>query len=132
MTKDAYVDTSLMVAIAFDEARAKSLSIKLKKFRYLFSSNLLAAEFSSVCVRETVPFSLAQPLLSTLRWILPNRDITDEITRVSSYGYVRGADLWHLATALFHSPTPHELSFLTLDKQQLEIAIRLGFKSPTL
>jgi len=39
---------------------------------------------------------------------------------------VRGADLWHLAVALFVDPSC-EIDFLSLDTRQLEISRRIGF-----
>ena len=42
-------------------------------------------------------------------------------------GYLRGADAWHLATALYLTPDPGELTFLTLDERQGDIASKLGF-----
>jgi hypothetical protein len=42
-------------------------------------------------------------------------------------GYRRGADSWHLATALYLAPDPVAISFLTLDEPQLRVARALGF-----
>jgi hypothetical protein len=44
-------------------------------------------------------------------------------------GYIRGADCWHLATALYLASEPPTLSFLTLDDRQKSIANTLGFQS---
>jgi hypothetical protein len=44
-------------------------------------------------------------------------------------GYLRGADCWHVATALYVSPEPSRLSFLTLDERQRDVARTLGFRS---
>ena len=44
-------------------------------------------------------------------------------------GYVRGADLWHLACALYVAASPGELTFLTLDERQRTVAKALGFKT---
>jgi hypothetical protein len=53
--------------------------------------------------------------------------LTDEISRVLSAGYLRGADLWHVACALYLEPEPDELVFLTLDASQKAVAAKLGF-----
>lgn len=50
-----------------------------------------------------------------------------EIARVPAAGYVRGADCWRLAAALYVAPEPGELSFVTLDARQREVAAALGF-----
>jgi hypothetical protein len=66
-------------------------------------------------------------VLDFVTWIYPNRPLAREIERVAGVGYLRGADLWHLANALFLAPEPRELTFLTLDKRQREVAVELGF-----
>jgi hypothetical protein len=60
-------------------------------------------------------------------WISPARRLTRELERVMSGGYVRGADAWHLACALFLDPDANELMFLTLDKRQRAVAKAIGF-----
>lgn len=64
-----------------------------------------------------------------LRWILPDRPLSAEIATVTAVGYVRGAELWHLACALFVAESPAELTFLTLDERQRAVAKALGFKT---
>ena len=66
-------------------------------------------------------------LLSWLTWVYPNRPLTPEYARITAAGYLRGADLWHLTNALFLAPDSADLSFLTLDGRQGEVARRLGF-----
>ena len=121
----AYVDTSVLVAVAFEEPESEQIARKLKGFDRLLTSNLTEAEFRSALVREGVE-NRGVELLGGLSWILPNRPLTSEIDRVMATGYVRGADLWHLACALFVSPQPGELSFVSLDAKQTEVAQRLG------
>ena len=65
-------------------------------------------------------------LLSSIVWVHPDRALTAEIKTVLGAGYVRGADLWHLACALFVAPK-REIAFLTLDVRQREISEELGF-----
>ena len=55
--------------------------------------------------------------------------LTEECERIVSLGYLKGADLWHLAGALFLDPGAEELAFLTLDRRQQELAEKLGFRS---
>jgi hypothetical protein len=99
---------------------------RLRRFDRLFSSNLLEAEFRSALIQEGITDSGAD-LLSIVTWVYPNRPLTREIDRASEPGYLRGADLWHLANALFLAPAAKELSFLTLDQRQREVAASLGF-----
>jgi len=124
--KLAYVDTSYIVAIAFGEPGAGTLAARMKGFDRLFSSNLLEAEFRSALLREKVS-DPGRHFLSWITWIYPNRPLTREIDRIAAIGYLRGADLWHLANALFLSPCGKELTFLTADRRQAATAKELGF-----
>jgi len=110
----------------FEEPAAAELTVRLRRFDRLFSSNLLEAEFRSALVREGITDSGAD-LLAIVTWVYPNRPLTREIDRASGPGFLRGADLWHLANALFLPPDARELSFLTLDQRQREVAAGLGF-----
>jgi predicted nucleic acid-binding protein len=122
----AYVDSSCLVAIAFDEPGARKLAGRLRRFDRLFTSNLLEAELRSALLREKVEGE-GEELLSWMTWVYPNRPLTPEFARIAAAGYLKGADLWHLASALFLAPDPKELTFLTLDARQGEIAGRIGF-----
>jgi len=122
----AYVDSSCLVAIAFDEPGARKLAGRLRRFDRLFASNLLEAELRSALLREKVEGD-GEELLSWMTWVYPNRPLTPEFARIVAAGCLKGADLWHLASALFLAPDPKELTFLTLDARQGEIAGRIGF-----
>lgn len=95
-------------------------------FDELISSNLLEAELRSSFVREGVPFD--SRLLAGLSWILPDRTLAPEFAQALEAGYTRGADLWHLAAALYVSEGSRDLWFLTLDHRQRETARLLGFR----
>ncbi len=123
--KAAYIDSSCLLAIAFDEPGAAGLATRLRGFDTLLSSHLLEAEVRSALTREKVGDGSA--LLSWVTWVYPNRPLTDEFDRIGSSSYLKGADLWHLACALFLSPGGKDLVFLTLDKRQKQAAAKLGF-----
>lgn len=124
----AYIDTSCLVAIAFDAPGAAKTAARLRRFERLLSSNLLEAELRSALKREAVA---GHPLhlLSWLTWIYPNRTLAPEFERIMSLGYLKGADLWHVANALFVAPDGRDLTFLTLDTRQQQVAARLGFRT---
>lgn len=124
----AYVDSSCLVALAFGEPGARKVAARLRRFDRLFSSNLLEAELRSALVREGVDGHI-EDLLSWLTWVYPDRPLTPEYARITAAGYLRGADLWHLANALFLAPDAADLSFLTLDGRQGDVARRLGFSA---
>ncbi len=123
-----YVDTSCLVAIAFGEHGSEELARELDQYTHLLSSNLLEAELRSAMSWEKVAGEA--PLLERLTWIFPDRRLTTEVDRVLSVGYSRGADLWHLASALYVAESPADLVFLTLDGAQRRLASALGFASP--
>lgn len=125
--KAAYVDTSCLVAIAFDEPERTEVASRLAEHDTLLSSNLLEAEFRAALARESV--DLDEALFSWITWVLPDRPLSAEITRVLGSAYLRGADLWHLSTAIYVSSNPADLTFLTLDQRQREVAEGLGFRS---
>jgi len=124
--KVAYVDTSCLVAVMFGESGASALKRRLKSFDELVSANLLEAELRATFVRERIPITSALPV--PVSWVLPDRPLTEEIARVLGAGYVRGADCWHLATALYLAEEPQAISFVTVDARQKTVASALGFQ----
>lgn len=122
----AYVDTSAIVAIAFGEEDAQSVVTKLVGFSRLVSSNLLEAELRAACQRERQPVPVN--LLARIGWILTHRPLSPEIQTVLETGCLQGADLWHVASALYAAPEPGAIAFVTLDRQQAEVAAALGFR----
>jgi len=122
----AYVDTSVMVAIAFGEDGADALADRLNGFSRVISSNLLEAELRAACSHEGC--RVPTDLLDRIGWILTNRPLSDEIKTALGAGYLRGADLWHVATALYAAPDPGAISFITLNDSQARVAAALNFK----
>lgn len=123
-----YVDTSCLVAVLFGEPGSDEVADHLASRPRLVSSNLLEAELRATLVRESL-IGGGESLLASIAWVLPDRALTPELKRTSRVGYIRGADMWHLACALYLSPDPKDLAFATLDSRQGEIAKRLGFKA---
>ena len=123
----AYLDTSALVAIAFDDKGGDRLAKRLDEFTYLLSSNLLEAELRAAFARARHPF--AADLVSGIQWVLPDRPLAPELARALQAGYLRGADLWHVATALYVVQDPADIAFVTLDARQQAVAAALGFQS---
>lgn len=120
-----YVDSSCLVAIAFAVPGYERLAARLEAFDQIYSSNLLEAELRAALQREGIASDGA--FLERISWVVPDRALSAEIGTVLAAGYLRGADLWHLACALFLSPEPRELPFLTVDRQQAAVAATIGF-----
>ena len=124
----AYVDSSVLVAIGLDEPSAPAVVSRLAAFPRLLSSNLLEAEVRSVFARENLEFDAG--LLSDIEWIHPSRSLAGEIATALRSGYLRGADLWHIAVALYLEETlAGKVAFVTLDSRQGAVAARLGLGS---
>lgn len=123
----AYVDTSALVAIALGEHDGPPMERRLKSFSRLLASNLLEAELRAACSRERSTFS--EELFANLKWVFPDRSLGIELETVLTAGYLRGADLWHVACALYVAPTPGDVWFVTLDERQRRVAAELGFRA---
>ena len=122
----ACVDTSVLVAIAFDEPAGAGMANRLEAFSHLLASNLLEAEMRAAFAREGADFS--EHLLASLQWVFPDRSLTPEITAVLTAGHLRGADLWHVASALYVKQGAGDMWFVTLDERQRSVAAALGFR----
>ena len=124
----AYIDSSVVIATAFNEAGISKLTDSIYNCDSFVSSNLLEAEVRSVFSRQRVP--IPESLLHGIAWIFPERPLTQELsTTLEEGGYLRGADLWHVACALYAMVVPSEAFFLTLDRQQSSVARKLGFRT---
>lgn len=124
----AYVDSSCLVALTLGEPAAGRVVEMLRPFTRLVSSNLLEAEVRAALGRErVVP---AADTFTGVGWVLPERALAQEFELVAGHGTLRGADLWHVACALYLDPTAAELAFVTLDVAQRTVAAAVGFATP--
>ena len=121
----AYVDTSALLAVLLHETNGPDISRRLGGFDRLASSNLLEAEVRVAFARENLEFD--PQILSGIEWVFPEFPLSQQFAAVLSSGYLRGADLWHVATALYTFPEPGGASFITLDRRQQTVAAALGF-----
>lgn len=115
--------------MALGEPGEVSLRRTLQSFDSILSSDLMEAEVRSVLSREGVGELEIERHLIGVEWIRCARRLTAEIEQALAAGYFRGADLWHIACALYASPDPAELAFLTLDRDQKRVAKKLGFRA---
>lgn len=126
----AYIDTSLLIGIKYG---ASSVAAReAARVHRLFASELLLAEIRSFVRRESLPAEAIGREVEGIGWIIPERSLAPEIDTIGRQGYLRGAGLWHIACALYLSPDPARLSFLTLDRRQRKTAGQLGFLVPDL
>ena len=120
----AYADTSCLLAVALGADGFEEVARDLEECDLLVSSNLLEAELRSALAREGIGEE-PSALLGRLAWVHPGRALSAEYRVVLSHGRVRGADLWHLACALYLRGSLPGLRFLTLDRRQGEVAQRV-------
>lgn len=111
--------------MGFGETGGTTVARRLRRFERVLSSNLLEAELRAAFAKERL--ALPRELFDWLLWVLPDRPLTAELESVLSQRYVKGADAWHLACALYVAEDPAALTFLTLDRHQRTAARRLGF-----
>ena len=123
----AYVDTSAIASVVLRDPGWEDVAQRIGAFSSIISSNLLEAELRAACYRERVPFS--NDLLLGIDWVIPTRTLGPEFEMSYAGGYLRGADLWHVATALYAVQDPSVVAFLTLDNDQRAVAVALGFQT---
>ena len=123
----AYIDTSAVLSVTFSESGWETAASRMNSLSYWISSNLLEAEVRSAFARKQLRFNPGA--LFDIEWVTADRPLGPEFERVLNVGYLRGADLWHVATALYMFDEPSEVTFLTLDRRQGEIAAALGFQT---
>jgi predicted nucleic acid-binding protein len=121
----AYVDSSVLVGHAFGERSASTVVRRLRSYARVVSSPLLEAELLAALRREGR--ELDERWLDGISLVPTDRSLRAEIDIVLGAGYLRGADCWHLATALYVAAEPASLAFLTLDTRQAAVAAKLGF-----
>lgn len=122
----AYVDTSALVAIVLEEPTGPAVAGQLDKFTTRVASNLLEAELRAALAREQLGFE--PRLVADIRWVLPDQPLTPELATVLQAGYLRGADLWHVAAALYVARQLGQIAFVTLDERQRSVAAALAFQ----
>ena len=125
--KAVYVDSSIIVAILLNEPIGKKMRKRLAIQDEVLSSSLIEAEVLSVSSREKVDLSLTYKILDYVSLVSPERTLREEYQSILVHGYCRGADLFHLACALYLDPEK-ELPFLTLDLKQKDLARKVGLR----
>ena len=111
----------------FNEPGGAGVLARLSEFTEIVSSNLLEAEARAAHSRNNRHFS--PTILSNIEWIFPDRPLSAEMERVLEAGYLRGADLFHVAVALYFAGNPADIWFITLDNDQRAVAAALGFQT---
>jgi hypothetical protein len=121
----AYVDTSCLVAVALGESQGADITDKLATYDRLYSDNLLEAELRSAFSRERIEREPDQ-LSSAITWVLPAEPLSGEYRTALGHGKLRGADLRHVACALYLQRLAGPIDFPSLDAKQRQVAATVG------
>ena len=128
---EAYLDTSFFLAIAFDEPEALTLVGILRRFERVYAGDLVVAEALAAATRLGIDAATVLAAMRSILLVFPTRSLNAEVGHALQFGALRGADVWHLAAALFIARRARgELAFLSRDRAQRAIAGRLGFATP--
>jgi predicted nucleic acid-binding protein len=122
-----YLDSSAILSVILNEKKSRNI-IKAIDAKQIMSSFLLEAEVYATLRRERVEFSLFDYYKDRILWVRPDRSLKPEIETILNAGYVRGADLWHLASALYAKNENLDHNFCSLDLVQRSVAKTCGFK----
>ena len=127
-----YLDTSAWIAWKFKQAGSDIFKKIALDSDTVISCPLFVSEYVSFLKRnEILSQTRYEEELDFIRWIFPAVPLFKEYSQCGKLGFLRGADLYHIATALwFAQDRPSELIFLTCDLKQKEAAKKLGFKTP--
>ena len=126
--KFGYIDTSVLVAMAFDDAGGSFIGRFVKSFDRLYSSNLLEAEFFSAASKER-RLADARAFIKPVRFVYPDTNLTKYHERVLTAGDIEGSALHHLSCALYLFQRPQDVFFLSLHPTQAALAAQLGFQT---
>lgn len=126
--KIGYIDTSVLVAMAFDDAGGAFIARSVKGFDRLYSSNLLEAEFLSAAKKEN-RLNDATAFIKPIRFVYPDANLTQYHQQVLVEDNIEGSALHHLSCALYLFQTPSEVFFLSLHPTQATLAAKLGFQT---
>ncbi|OGQ08481.1 MAG: hypothetical protein A3G32_10390 [Deltaproteobacteria bacterium RIFCSPLOWO2_12_FULL_40_28] len=125
----AYIDSSALVAILFNEPQSAHFRTFFQKHRkQVLSASLLEAEVFAAAKREDIPLEEALGFIDLIALVFPDDSLQREYLKIFQKGYLRGADAFHLAVALYLDPECQNLTFITADHKQAQIAQSLGFK----
>ncbi len=128
MTSWVYVDSSLVLAALFGESLGNHTDLNSPNRRIrLISSYLLEAEVLSAVRREGSDVAQALKSLGRIGFIKTG-SLVRELKQVFDLGYIRGADAFHLAAALWVRERHMGLRFWTLDTKQADLARALSLE----
>lgn len=123
-----YIDSSALMALLFKQSDHINIKKIMINANELISSNLIIAECFSACTREKFDKILCWEFLQEISMVIPESKLQLELEKVFHCGYLRGANAYHLACALYLDNNTQELGFLSRDQNQCLVAQQLGFK----
>lgn len=127
-----YLDTSAWIAWKFEQTGQNLFKRVSLAEDTVVSSTLLAAEYIAFLKRiEKLNVVRFEEELGFISWLYPASPLLDRCLEGVKDTALKGADLYHLATALwFTDGLNDEIEFLSCDIDQRRAAKALGFKVP--
>lgn len=123
-----FLDTSAFLAALLDEPQGQAVRKVLRESEEVYASNLLEAEARSALAREHAPAEHLAAGFAQISWVMPDRPLSVEMEELQVHGPLRGADMYHLACALYLTGTGERVAVLTLDRAQAKVAAAAGFE----
>ena len=123
-----YIDSSVLVSMLLQEDQEKRFMTLFEASQGLYSSQLLEAEVYSVAAREDIPPDKASEFIELVSLIIPQRSLRSEFHKIFQAGYCRGPDAYHIAAALYLDPKKQNLTFVSADMTQNQLASKIGFR----
>ena len=108
--KKKRIDSSALVAIAFNEPSASILTRTIIMCEMVIFSTFLEAKLRSAFVRESV--EIPESWLPGIGWTLPDRPLINELAIALDAGISSGENLWHVASALYAAEDPRQVNSL--------------------
>ena len=124
----AYIDTSVFINVLLSQQGYKYFHTIMKRCKKLLSSPLIEAEVLTTCQRENFDQKQAIEALKEITLCFVEKSLIEKYEMILKECNLKGADAYHLATALYLDPSREFLHFLTDDLKQKEAAKKKGFK----
>lgn len=127
----AYTDSSFFLSMILGQTDSSDLRVVFAGYDRVVSGDLIVAECLSLARREAMDVDAVLAALDSVSLVHPARSLATEIRQALDEAYLRGADVWHVACALFvAADTQSEIAFLSRDRSQRRVANHLGFQTP--
>ncbi len=122
----AYLDTSFLLSFVLEGSdRFRELE---KKYTFISSILILSETASALAREQRLPENWGLSHWTYCSLLDLNAEVMNYHSEILKAGWLRGADLHHLAASEHFFGEEREKHFISLDKSQSKIAKELGYK----